>query len=138
MELYEAEQEKERTLEKLEARNPDDLVVEENVVYAAALLKDFFQNKRVLIDPSEEVGEEEPSFLRGVEVQDNNDSLYVKYENTFEIEADTFTETLEVSAKFGQTSNGLLAIQLSHINGSWLYFKRVAKDIQKLFAYCRK
>ena len=139
MQLYESEQDKERTLGSLEPINPDDLVLEENVAYAAALLKNFFKNKKILLEEEDSVNVgEEPMALRATNVADNNDSLSVKYEYSFEIEGQTFTEILDISVKFGTSKDNLLTLCLVQESGNWLYFKKVAKEIRKLLTYCRK
>lgn len=49
LEVYETEQELERKLGDLLPMSPDDLVLNENPTYAIALLKEFFKNKKILI-----------------------------------------------------------------------------------------
>lgn len=136
--IYEGEMDVERELAELEAVNADDFVIEENVTYAAALIKDFFKNKKILLD-EEEIEEDEDCFaLRAVEVHDGKDSISVKYENSFEVDGQEFTESVEVNVRFGLAKEDRLTVQVEHVSGDRLYFKKVAKELKNLFAYCLK
>ena len=75
--IYEAEQDINRELHEMETMNADDFVIEENIMYAVALLQNFFKNKKILLEEEEE--DEECLALRAVEVNDNNDTITAKY-----------------------------------------------------------
>ena len=134
--MYEAEQDNQRKLETLDVLNSDDLVLEENSYYAFALLINFFKNHQIKIDETDD--SEEPEVLHSVGVQDLKDAIVAKYEHSFQIGTNEFKETLEISAQFGNSSRGGLVLRLTQKSGNWLYYKRAAKEIRKLFAYCQK
>ena len=45
---------------------------------------------------------------------------------------------MELAIKFGQAPNDNLTVSLIHKSGNWFYFKKVAKEIKNLLAYCQK
>ena len=136
--IYEAEQDITRELGDLEPVNPDDFKIEENIVYAAALLKNFCQNKKILLDEEEDEEDEECFALRAVEINEENDTFNVKYENSFNVDGQDFTENMDIAIKFGKSKDEKLTVCLEHVSGSRLYFKKAAKEIKSLFDYCRK
>lgn len=56
--IYESEQDITRQLSELEPINPDDFKIEENIIYAVALLKDFCKNRKILLDEEEDEEDE--------------------------------------------------------------------------------
>ena len=76
--------------------------------------------------------------MRAVEIQDEKNKLLVKYEYEFDIDGENFTESVSVSAKFGFNPNDNLVLGLEHESGSRLYYKKIAKQIKNLYAYCKK
>lgn len=71
-------------------------------------------------------------------MQDLEHSIWVKYEHSFEVENEQFSETMEMSVKFGQWKQGLLVVRMELGKGQELYFRRVRKSIEWLVAYCQK
>lgn len=50
LEIYETEQDTKRNFKHLEPIQPEDFVIEENSVYAIAVLKEFFKNSKIPIE----------------------------------------------------------------------------------------
>lgn len=76
--------------------------------------------------------------MRAVEINEENDTFNVKYENSFNVDGQEFTENMDIAIKFGKSNDDKLAVCLEHVSGSRLYFKKAAKEIKNLFDYCRK
>jgi len=75
--------------------------------------------------------------LRPVDVNDNDNSFNIKYELKDEVDGVEFNEEVEVKVIIGTKDNDRLTIQIRQQNGSWFYFKKIAVEIKKLFAYCK-
>ena len=136
--IYEAEQDITRELGVLEPISADDFTVEENSIYAVSVLKDFCRNKKILLNEDENIEDEDCSALRAVDVKEDNDRIEIKYENSFVIDGQNFTEAMEVAVKLGNSKEGRLTLCLEHVSGSRLYFKKAAKEFKGLYEYCRK
>lgn len=76
--------------------------------------------------------------MRAVEVNESNDTINVKYENSFNVDGQEFRENMEIAIKFGNSKDEKLTVCIEHISGNRLYFKKAAKEIKNIYAYCCK
>lgn len=75
--------------------------------------------------------------LRPVEVHDEEDGYSAKYELSYEVEGTKFEEIVSVKVKIGNFENDKLTVHVEHESGDRLYFKKIAKEIKNLYAYCK-
>lgn len=102
MEIYETEQENKRKIGALQPISPDDFVIEENIPYAFAVLKDFFSHKSVAIEDESEILGTDILALKPVKVEDKEDGLTAMYELKYDVGETSFKEVLEVGVKLGE------------------------------------
>ena len=73
-----------------------------------------------------------------VSTSENNDTLTAQYELSYDVKNKKIIENVEISAQLGKSDHNRLIIKLLRKKGNAIYYKRVAKEIKKLFAYCLK
>ena len=71
-----------------------------------------------------------------MKLTDNGDNFSITYETNFEIDGRPFTEQLDLAVKFGLTKEDYLAVCIIREKGDRLYFKKISKEIKKLYIYC--
>lgn len=134
-EIYQEELEAERELPELALLSADDFFIDENAVYAYTILKQFLRKRKIVIEEEEELVDE-PAALEVVEVkEEKNGKLNVRYEYGFEVEGEKFKEVLELGITIGQGKEKL-AVCFELQGGNRLYYKKVIKEVKKLYANC--
>ena len=114
----------------------DDFLIDENPVYALSILKQFLRKRKIVIEDEEELVDE-PAALEVTEVkEEKNGKLNVRYEYAFDVEGEKFKEVLELGVTIGQGSGEKLAVCFDLQGGNRLYYKKVLKEIKKLYANC--
>ena len=99
-------------------------------------MKQFFRKRKIEIEDEEELVEE-PAALEVAEVKEEKDGkLNVRYEYAFDVEGEKFKEVLELGISIGQGSGDKLAVCFELQGGNRLYYKKVIKEIKKLYANC--
>ena len=68
--------------------------------------------------------------------EEKNGKLNVRYEYAFDVEGEKFKEVLELGVTIGQGSGEKLAVCFDLQGGNRLYYKKVLKEIKKLYANC--
>lgn len=72
--------------------------------------------------------------MKKVEIQKDG-KITVRYEYSFEIEEEKLMESVELGIIFGR-SDDKLVVAFEHEGGNRLYYKKVVKEIKKLYANC--
>ena len=117
-------------------KSADDFLINENQVYAISLLRQFLATKKIEIEEEGELIGEEVAALKMKNVDITKDGkIHVRYEYGFEVEGEKFVESVELGMMFGKAGEKLV-VCFEQEGGNRLYYKKVIKEIKKLYANC--
>lgn len=148
---YLTEEKKKRTLDKTELKTIDGFLINENIEYFIANLKNIVEKEIPLeeeideddkpIDEEEEDEDEEETLsvsLKFHEFKQNpeKNEIELVYQVKEKLAAYTSTSNIRVMIDLGLNSKNHMIVNVKKLEGEHLYYKKIVSQIRKGFGYC--